>query len=22
MVYKFMDTCSREYLWYKRNTNI
>ena len=22
MVHKFMDTCSREYLWYKRNTNI
>ena len=22
MVYKFMDTCSCKYLWYKRNTNI
>ena len=22
MVYKFMDTCSSKYLWYKRNTNI
>ena len=22
MVYKFMDTCSSKYLWYKGNTNI